>query len=117
MRHAVRGKKFGRKTGDRRQFMRVLLQNFIVEGSITTTSARARELKWRAEKLITLGKKQTLGSLRLLTSRLPVKAAMKVYHELAPQFVARSGGYTRIEKLVTHRKRDGADQVRIQFVS
>lgn len=87
-----------------------------MKGKILTTEARAKELKWKVDKLITLGKKQNLHSLRLLTSRIPKSAAMKLYHEIAPKYAERHGGYTRIIKTAKFRKRDGARVAVIEFV-
>ncbi|HOB90243.1 MAG TPA: L17 family ribosomal protein, partial [Candidatus Colwellbacteria bacterium] len=58
MHHGKKGRKFGRKTGDRRQFIKGLLNNLIIRESIKTTEARAKEIKPLAEKLVTLAKKQ-----------------------------------------------------------
>ncbi|HOF50212.1 MAG TPA: 50S ribosomal protein L17 [Candidatus Colwellbacteria bacterium] len=116
MHHGKKGRKFGRKTGDRRQFIKGLLNNLIIRESIKTTEARAKEIKPLAEKLVTLAKKQDLASLRLLLKRLDKKAAMKIYHEIAPKYQERKGGYLRIVKLGTSRKRDGAPWVEIKFV-
>ncbi len=116
MRHSVKGTKFGRKRGDRRQFLKVLMGNLILEEGIKTTAARARELRPRVEKLVTLGKKQNIASLRLLRARLPEKAAFKIYHELSPRYTERKGGYLKIIKTATSRLRDGADVVIIKFV-
>ncbi|MCK9187311.1 MAG: 50S ribosomal protein L17 [Candidatus Colwellbacteria bacterium] len=116
MRHQVKGTKFGRKKGDRNNFFQVLEHNLIMEGGIKTTSARAKALRPKVEKLVTLAKKQDLASLRLLRSRLPERSAFKLYHEVAPQYTDRKGGYLRIIKTAEHRMRDGADLVEIKFV-
>lgn len=116
MRHLAKGRKFGRTRGPRKSFVKGLLCNLIMEGKIKTTPARAKEIKPKVEKLVTLGKKQNLASHRLLIARVPEKAANKVYYELAPKYKERKGGYTRIVKLGTFRKRDAAAQVRIEFV-
>jgi large subunit ribosomal protein L17 len=116
MNHSHKGRKFGRKTGDRRQFIKGLLNNLIIRESIKTTEARAKEIKPLTEKLVTLAKKQNLASMRLLLSRLNKKAAMKIYHEIAPKYKERKGGYLKILKLGTVRKRDGAAWVEIKFV-
>ena len=83
---------------------------------VQTTDARARELRPLVEKLVTLAKKQNLASLRLLLARLPKEAAMKLYYETAPKYQSRSGGYLRISKMSTRRKRDAAHQAIIEFV-
>lgn len=117
MRHLEKkGRKFGRKRGPRRHFIKGLLNNLILEGKIETTLARAKEIKPRAEKMITLAKKQDLSALRLLLSRLPKKAAMKLYYEIAPKYKNRRGGYLKIIKTSKVRKRDGAELAQIQFI-
>lgn len=87
-----------------------------MQGHIETTGARARVLRSLVEKLITLGKKQTTSSLRLLASRLPKRAASKVYYELAPRYADRRGGYVRVVKHAEVRKRDGADVVALELI-
>ena len=116
MRHSVKGTKFGRKKGDRRQFLKVLMGNLILQEGIKTTPTRAKEIRPRVEKMVTLAKKQNLASLRLLRSRLPEKAAFKLYYDIAPKYTERKGGYLRIVKTSESRMRDGADIVMIQFV-
>lgn len=116
MRHLAKGRKFGRMTGRRKSFVMGIIQNLIMEGAITTTPARAKEIKPKVEKMVTLAKRQDLSALRLLLSRLPKQAAMKIYYEVAPKYKDRKGGYTRIIKTAVTRKRDSAEQVRIEFV-
>ena len=116
MRHSVKGTKFGRKKGDRKNFIKSLETNLIMEGGITTTTARAKEIKPRVEKLVTIAKKQSLASLRLLLRRLPEKPAFKLFHDIAPKYADRKGGYLRILKIAKSRVRDGADVVLIKFV-
>ena len=116
MRHSVKGTKFGRKTGDRRNFIKSLETNLILEGGIQTTTARAKEIRPRVEKLVTIAKKQDLASLKMLIKKLPEKAAFKLFHDIAPKYGERKGGYLRIMKTATWRKRDGADLVNIEFV-
>ncbi|MFA4999720.1 MAG: 50S ribosomal protein L17 [Parcubacteria group bacterium] len=116
MRHQVKGTKFGRKKGDRNNFLSVLEHNLIMEESIKTTATRAKVLRPRVEKMITLAKKQNLASLRLLKAKLPEKAAFKLYNEMAPKYAERKGGYLKIIKTAEHRMKDGADLVQIKFV-
>jgi len=116
MRHQVKGTKFGRKKGDRNNFLAVLQHNLIMEESICTTVARARALRPKVEKMITLAKKQNLASLRILKSRLPEKSAFKLYYEVAPKYATRPGGYLTIIKTAKHRMRDGADMAHIKFI-
>jgi large subunit ribosomal protein L17 len=117
MKHLQKHRKFHRKTGQRRAFLKGLLQNLVLKEKIQTTDARAKEIRGPMEKLVTLARRQDLASLRLLQARLPKKAAMKLYYEIAPRYKERPGGYLRISKMGALRKRDSAKQAIIEFVS
>ena len=116
MRHLKETKKFHRKKGQRQALFKGLLNNVIIHEKIETSEAKAKALKPRVEKLVTLGKKQTLASLRILNSRLPKKAAMKVYYEIAPRYKDRKGGYMRIVKVAKRQLADGSKKAIIEFV-
>jgi large subunit ribosomal protein L17 len=116
MRHLKRGRKFGRIKGRRRSFLAILMHNLIMEGRIQTTEARAKEIRPQIEKLVTLAKRGNLVSLRLLMRRIPKDAAYKLYHDIAPRYKDRNGGYLRIIKTASARKRDGVEKVIIEFV-
>lgn len=116
MRHAKRTRKFGLKRGPRRAFLRGLAGNLITRGKITTTEARAKELQRIVERYVTYGKRQSVASLRLLVSVLPKQSAYKMYHNIAPRYQDRRGGYTRVVKLVRPRVHDGSKMARIEFV-
>ncbi|MGC9611234.1 MAG: 50S ribosomal protein L17 [Minisyncoccia bacterium] len=116
MKHAHKGRKFGLKTGQRRSFLRILSNNLISHGRIKTTEARAKELKTIVERYVTYGKKQNLSGLKLLLQKLPKAAAFKVYHEIAPRYKDRKGGYTRVIKQAVPRKHDGSKMATIEFV-
>ncbi len=116
MRHLKKGKKFGLKAGPRKAFMRNLAGNLIQQERVTTTEARAKELRRFVERMVTHGKKQNIASLRLLISRLPKSAAYKVYHDLAPRYGERKGGYTRITKQTKRRVHDASKMATIEFV-
>ena len=88
----------------------------IIYKKIETTEARAKELKRRAEKLITLAKKQNAASLRLLISRLGKKPALELFYKIAPQLKGRSGGYLRLIKSPRVRKRDAAPLAIVEFI-
>jgi large subunit ribosomal protein L17 len=117
MRHRKEGKKFNRKTGQRRAFMRSLAVNVIRKEKIRTTEARAKAVRPMVERSVTMAKKETLAARRLLTARLqdPV-AVKKLFDDLAPRYKERSGGYTRIVKSGVTRKRDGVRTATIEFV-
>ena len=109
-------RKFHRKTGQRRLFYQGLANNLIMKEKIATTEIRAKAIRPFVEKLVTIGKKQQLASLRLLMSRLPKEAAQKVYYEIATRYQDRKGGYLRIIKQGRVRKRDGTRTAIIEFV-
>lgn len=116
MRHLKKGRKFGRKRGKRKAFLAGLAANLIRRGSVLTTEARAKEIRPVAERLVTYGKRGDLTGLRTLLKKLPKKEAYKMHHEIAPRYKERSGGYTRITKLVKRRLGDAARMARIEFV-
>ena len=116
MRHRVAGKKLGRATGHRRAMYRNLVTDLLRYGKITTTEAKAKEVRGLAEKIITLGKEGGLHSRRqALSFILDKKVADKVFAELAPKYAERPGGYTRITKLGP-RLGDGAAMVQLELV-
>ncbi len=115
MRHGNHNRKFGRKTNQRGALMRSLAYSLTLKGKIKTTEAKAKELRPFMEKLITLGKKETLASRRLLESRVGKQAAKKIATDLSLTYKGRAGGYTRITKMV-RRVSDGAPQAVIEFV-
>lgn len=95
--------------------MKSLAYSLALKGKIKTTEAKAKELRPYMEKLVTLGKKETPASRRLLVSRVGAEAAKKIATELAPAYKTRAGGYLRITKMI-QRKSDGAPQAIIEFV-
>ena len=117
MRHAKKGKHFSKERGPRIAFMRNLCNDMIRNGKIETTEVRAKAIRPQVEKLVTLAKKQTLASRRLIISRVHnIKIADKLYSDYGPRYAERKGGYLRITKLASMRKRDGTRMARIEFV-
>lgn len=116
MRHLKKGRKFGLKKGRRKAFLKILANNFIQNEKIVTTEARAKEIKSIVERFITYGKKQDLASMRLLMQKLPKASAYKIYHEIAPKYKDRKGGYTRVTKKAKVRKNDGSKMAVLEFV-
>lgn len=116
MRHLNKNKKFGLKRGKRKSFFKILANNLIRQEKIVTTEARAKEVRMHVERFISYGKKQTVPALRMLIQKLPKDAAYKVYHELAPRYKDRKGGYTRVVKLSKLRTHDAARMARVEFV-
>lgn len=116
MKHLKKARKFHRKKGQRNALLKTLAGNLIMAEKITTTEAKAKEIKSTVEKLTTIAKKQKLADLRLLISRLPKKSAQKLFYEIAPKYVDKRGGYLRIIKSVLRRKKDGSKMAVIEFV-
>ncbi len=114
-RHGYKGRKFGRETDQRRALERGLIRALIENTSITTTLARAKEIRRESEKLITIAKKGGLANRRLLISRLDdIKTADLLMDVIAPQ-VKRDSGYLRIER-AGFRRGDNAEMATISFV-
>lgn len=114
-RHGYKGRKFGRETDQRRALQRGLMRALIENLSITTTLARAKEMRRDTEKLITIAKKGGLANRRLLISRLnDIKAADLLMDVIAPQ-IKRDSGYLRIER-AGFRKGDNTEMATISFV-
>src|SRR5688572_11791894 len=106
MRHRKVGRKFHRKTGPRRSFVRNLATNLIRTGRIETTEARAKEIRPLVERMVTIAKRQTLASRRLLVQRLhSPEVAHRLLDDIAPRYAERRGGYLRIRKAAKRRKR------------
>jgi len=116
MRHKVAGRKLGRDTSHRRAMYRNLVTDLLGYEKITTTQAKAKEVRGLAEKMITLGKGGGLHShRRALSFIMDKKVAEKVFSELASRYAERTGGYTRITKLGP-RLGDGAAMVQLELV-
>ena len=116
MRHRKKGRKLGRKTGNRRALLMNLASQLIVHKRIKTTDAKAKELRSFIEPLITLAKKGGLHSRRMVIRKLPHKDIVKtLFSEVAPKYRDRPGGYTRIVKL-GYRDNDRAPVSIIEFV-
>src|SRR5260370_38065576 len=97
IRHLNPGSKLGRNPAHRRATLRNLVTNLIERERITTTLTRARAARPIAERMITLGKKDTLQTRRQAAAFLMTPAAtQKLFRDIAPRFSDRSGGYTRI---------------------
>ncbi|MEE8131576.1 MAG: 50S ribosomal protein L17 [Candidatus Paceibacterota bacterium] len=116
MRHLKKTKKFHRKKGQRIALFKNLANNLILKGKIETTEEKAKAVRPRVEKLITIAKKQNLSALRVLLGRLSKKATEKLYYEITPRYQNRKGGYLRIIKSGRIRKNDGAKMAIIEFV-
>ena len=116
MRHKKKGRKLGRKIGNRKALLMNLACQLITHKKIKTTDPKAKELRSFIEPLITLARKNNLHSRRLVIKKLPKKNIVRMlFEEIAPVFSERPGGYTRITKL-GHRDNDRAPVSVIEFV-
>ncbi len=114
-RHGYKGRKFGRETDQRLALTRGLMCSLIINTSITTTLARAKEIRRSTEKLITLAKRGGLANRRLIIARLnDIEAASLLVDVIAPQ-IKRDSGYLRIEH-AGYRRGDNAEMGTISFV-
>jgi len=118
MRHRKAGRKFKRTPSHRRMMLRNLATALLEHGRIETTLAKAKELQPFAEKIITLAKDGwDLNNFRrvlaVLTSK---KVAFDLFHDVAPRFKGRPGGYTRIYKLAKVRQGDAAPMAVISLL-
>ena len=114
-RHGIHGRKFGRETDQRLALIRGLECSLIKYQTITTTLARAKEIRRSMEKLITLAKKGDLASRRLVIARLnDLESATILVDIIAPQ-MKRDSGYLRIER-AGYRRGDNAEMGTISFV-
>ena len=116
MRHRHTTPKLGRTPAHRKAMLRNMVTDFFKHERIRTTQAKAKALRPYAERLITLGKKDTLTSRRQAARFVRDKAVLKkLFDELAPRYSERPGGYTRIIKL-TSRAGDNAQMAIIEMV-
>ena len=116
MRHLKAGRKLGRTSAHRKALFRNLVGALILRERISTTLAKAKELRGKVEKTITLGKKGTLHARRQAFKLAPQKETVqKVFGPLAERFAKRPGGYTRIIK-IGPRKGDNAPMAFIELV-
>ena len=110
-------RKLGIDNKHRRSMLATLTKQVIMNGSITTTETRAKEVRKAVDKMITYGKKGDLGSRRRALAFLHNDKAVvnKIFNELAPKYENRNGGYTRIIKK-SERKGDNALEVILELV-
>jgi large subunit ribosomal protein L17 len=100
MRHNKAGRRLGRKTSHREAMFRNMVTSLLDHGKITTTDAKAKEIRVVAERMITLGKRGDLHSMRMAASVIRGKEVVsKLFSTIAPRYKERLGGYTRIIKL------------------
>lgn len=116
MRHRVKGKLFGRTANQRKALLRGLLAALFEYQRIETTLAKAKEAKKLAEKIVTLGIKGDLHSMRVALTHVPHKIAIaKLFSEIAPRLSGRNGGYLRLVQ-TRNRVNDAAPMAVLEFV-
>ena len=116
MRHKIGYKKLNRTSEHRKALIKNMLNSLIKYEQITTTLPKAKVLKPQADKIITLGKKDTLSNTKTLISKLQdIKSTNKVKKTLSKRYENRKGGYTRIIK-AGYRYGDNAPMAVIEFV-
>lgn len=109
-------RKLGRPTAHRNSMLRGMVTYLLENGTIETTVYRAKEVRSMTEKMITLGKKNTLASRRAALSYITKKEVVKkLFDQIAPEYADRNGGYTSVYKLGP-RRGDGAEMAIIRLV-
>lgn len=117
MRHRAKGRQLSRTSAHRRALLNNMATSLFKHDGITTTEAKAKELRPFAEKLITLARRGDLHARRQVERRIKDREVLgRLFSELGPRFAARPGGYTRILKM-GHRPGDGADVARIELLA
>jgi len=119
MRHLKKSRKLNRTASHRKALLSNLASSLILNSRIFTTDPKAKELRPFVERLVTYAKLGTVHGRRLILKKIKgshkKKIANKLIHDIAPNYVNRNGGYTRIIK-TTNRKNDNALVSLIEFV-
>ena len=109
-------RKLGRTTAHRKAMLRGMVTLLLENGQIETTLTRAKEVRSMAEKMITLGKKNTLASRRAALAYITKEDVVtKLFNEIAPTYENRQGGYTRILK-TGNRRGDAAEMALVKLI-
>jgi len=117
MRHRVRGRQLSRTASHRRAMLNNMATSLFKHDAVVTTTAKAKELRPLAEKLITMARRGDLHARRQVQRRIKDRDTLqRLFAEIGPRFATRPGGYTRILKL-GFRPGDGADVARIELLS
>lgn len=117
MRHNVDGRKFGRNTSHRAAMFRNMANSLILEEQVVTTAEKAKEVRRVVDGLITMAKRGTPHSSRLLFDRTRDDAVVsKMVVELAERYKNRAGGYTRVLRLAERRWGDAAEMAVLELV-
>jgi large subunit ribosomal protein L17 len=121
MKHRVAGRTLGRERNQRKALIKTLLGSLVMYERITTTQAKAKEIKDFIDQVVNKAKEARVNSdrkvslLRQLNQDLPTMAAKKILGDFAERFTSRQSGYVRVVKLEP-RKTDGARMAIIEFV-
>jgi large subunit ribosomal protein L17 len=116
MRHRKKGRHLNRTASHRDAMLRNMATSLFLHDRIETTVAKAKELRGYAEPLITKAKRGDLHARRLVARKIQDKDALaRLFDDIAPRYVERPGGYTRVIK-VGHRAGDAADLAIIELV-
>ena len=117
MRHRKKGRKLQRTASHRRAMLRNMATSLFRHERIETTTAKAKELRPYAERLITLARRGDLHARRLVARKIQDREVLgKLFDEISPRYAERPGGYTRILKL-GNRKGDSAEISLIELVN
>ncbi len=115
MRHGNVNRKFGRERNQRNALLKSLARSLVLRGKMTTTVAKAKEIRPLVEKMVTRGKTGTLASRRMLIAALGSERMAAKLMKTAEGYKNRAGGYLRITKMGP-RKGDAAQMAVIEFV-
>ncbi len=116
MRHGCAGRQFGRNSGHRKALLRMLVTSLLKNEKIETTSAKAKEIRPLAEKMITLAKRGDLHARRQALSFMHDESVVSsLFSQIGPRFASRNGGYTRIVP-TRNRPGDAATMAVIELV-
>ena len=117
MSHRIDGRKLSRKQGPRLALFKNLVVSVLRYEKVQTTEAKAKEIRPRVERAITLAKRGDLAARRQVVSEFPNEPLVvdKLFHEIAPKYADRTSGYTRIVR-IGRRLGDSAEIVQIELV-
>lgn len=117
MRHHHKGRSFGRVKNQREALIRSLARSLVIHERISTTEAKAKELRPFIEKLVSRAKADTVANRRIVSARIHDAAATKkLFTAIGPRYKSRSGGYTRIVKRTLRGANDARKLAYIAFV-
>lgn len=115
MKKRIGKRTLSRKAAQRSALLSGLISSLVEHGKIVTTEARAKELRPAVEKLITRARRNNLANIRLLRRKLNKPTLKKLLKDIAPRYITRAGGYTRIVRMPP-RKSDGAKMAQIELI-